>query len=148
MDLLAAIKRKEKKVKEQLGKLQLQLNGLTNSRESLGKFGEPRTHDSQETRHVGGQPGKNRKSRKTTLGQGQGAGKEGCCELDFLGAFALFQRRWRKIHEHQVCDVSPFQHPRRPYRCLSLRLDSSQLKKYRRFLLLSATTKLAKTRQQ
>jgi hypothetical protein len=96
MSILAAIKREEQKVKQQLGKLQHQLNGLQAAAKALGNFSEPRNHGSQETRHVGGQSGKNLEGRKATLGQDQGTGEQGCELRDFS------LRGWRSCHDHGV----------------------------------------------
>jgi hypothetical protein len=52
MDILATIKREEKKLEEQLGKLQHQLNGVRAAAKSPGRFGKSRSDDRKEARPI------------------------------------------------------------------------------------------------
>jgi hypothetical protein len=70
MDILAAIKREERKLEKQLGKLNHQLSGVRAACESIGAFCGARSSRREEARPVGCWKGGDREGGKKTVGEG------------------------------------------------------------------------------
>jgi hypothetical protein len=76
MDILAAIKREEKKLEKQLGKIQHQLNGVRAARKSSRRFHGQRTQSRKEARPVCCCASQNWQSYEEAVGEVSGAGEE------------------------------------------------------------------------
>ena len=70
MDILSAIKREERKLEKQLGKLQRQLNGVR-AAESFGRFDKQGTQEGKEARVVRRCESEDFEGTKKTVGEGQ-----------------------------------------------------------------------------
>jgi hypothetical protein len=67
MSILAAIKREEKKAKEQIGQIAARIERVADCSKGSGRFGEPRSDTGQEALVIGGRQGKNLRDRFTTV---------------------------------------------------------------------------------
>ncbi len=76
MDILAAIKREERKLEKQLGKIQHQLNGVRAAANALGDFDEPRTNWRKEARVVRRRESENCPGSEKALGEGSSPSEE------------------------------------------------------------------------
>jgi hypothetical protein len=70
MNILAAIKREERKLQKQLAKLQNQLNGAQAAGKSLGAFDQPRDSWGQEARPVSCWPSGDCQGGEKAVGEG------------------------------------------------------------------------------
>jgi hypothetical protein len=76
MNILAAIKREEKKIEKQMSVLQHKLNGVRSAAKALGTFGCCRSEDRKEARSIGCGTSRDFEGSEEALGEGQKAGEE------------------------------------------------------------------------